>query len=108
MKPHMRAVLTVVSEELIQPDIKNNPSFLQKIKDYFTGFFNKLKSAFAPPPSFEEFSKLNYKEQEDISKKLSESQGGDKTWQFIKTVFKGQSGSSGHTPPSPSSPNTSA
>ncbi len=103
LKPHMRAVLTVVSEEVPVPPPPSGLAIIEKIKVSLTNLFNKIKETFSSqknlkfnPPSVEVFTKLSPKEQEDSLKKFSKSESGDQAWQLTKASFKGQSGSSGN------------
>ena len=107
--PHIRGVITVVDEEgsnvkTLEKETKPVLNiFVVRLKDVVSNFFDKVKSLFsfkkisnAQLPNKEEFKKVSYDIQSKELEKIAKSNGAPKAWQYIKDVFKGESGSTGN------------
>ncbi|MBI4037137.1 hypothetical protein HY385_01820, partial [Candidatus Daviesbacteria bacterium] len=81
-----------------------NKNLLEKIIDSVKGFFSKIETVFANLKINQEravlgvdsFVKLSVSGQFKVIEEMAKSQGVEKSWQYIKDVFKGQAGSSGN------------
>ncbi len=90
--PHIRGVITVVSE-----DGENIRQTTFPFQNFLTRLRNKISSLFrlgrkTTLPDSAEFVRLSYQEQQ----KILEQTDAQKSWVFIKTTFKNQAGSSGN------------
>ena len=102
MLPHYRGVITVTSEagttSIQSPSLFEN--FKTSISNLFTKFKNFLGSFKKSPKintlAHQDFKKLTPPQQEEELRKISQSQGAAKSWEYIKEVFKGEAGSSGN------------
>lgn len=102
--PHMRGVIKVIAEEGSKDNQTTRLPVFEGIKNTISNLFFKLKTFFSsllPPgqielPDKESFKKLSKAPQEDEIGKISKSLGAVKAWEYIKEVFKNESGSSGN------------
>ena len=60
------------------------------------GFFNSKRPAKFDLPSTTEFIKLQAKVQQELLQKLADAKQAETAWEYIKSTFKGQAGSSGN------------
>ncbi len=100
--PHMRGVITVVAEEGKSTEETTFPLVkweygLDKIKLILNQALSKFQNLFkadekAVLPDSTKFITLSYQDQQ----KILEGVDSQKAWEFIKTTFKGQAGSSGN------------
>lgn len=98
--PHMRGSLVVVAEndEEQKPEQTSSPhsmweyglNFFSEVKKKITALFKFNKKTTLPEAS--KFVNLSYQEQQ----RILESEDAQKAWEFVKTTFKGQGGSSGN------------
>lgn len=113
LSPHYRGVLTVVLEEgekdleESEPSLKTSEksdSVVEKVRNFASNIFAKIKNIFKSKeknqtvelPNAEAFKKLPYAKQEEELRKVSEGISAEKAWEYIKTIFKGEGGSSGN------------
>ena len=103
--PHARGTITVITEAGKKSQDKdlsgNNISFREKIKNFLTALIGNGKKPLKfgkqyKAPSSESFIKLSSKGQFKTLAELADNLGGQKAWQYVRDVFKGESGSSGN------------
>lgn len=102
--PHMRGVIKVVAEEGSKENQTTRLPIFDDIKNTISDLFFKLKTFFSPLlpskqielPDKESFKKLSKTPQEDETRDIAQSLGASKAWEYIKEVFKNESGSSGN------------
>ena len=111
--PHYRGVLSVVSEEedqvLEQSEpasevAQSNESVVEKVRNFVSSIFAKIRNVFNSKsttqtkinlPNAESFKKFSYEQQEEELRRIGKSQGSSKAWEYIRTTFKGEGGSTG-------------
>lgn len=98
--PHIRGMLTVVSEE---GETKRDPPLIERVNNTLNNLINQMRQIFSKVNigqkyvlDGEKFKNLSSQDQIDGLKKFANSQGVEKIWQFILDTFKGQGGSSGN------------
>lgn len=99
--PHFRGVMKVEAEAGVKSEEDKQTSFIERIKIFFSGFYEKFKQNLlkvrgfkAPVP--DEFKKLNAAKQIDTLSKMASVNGAERTWNYFKGIFKGEAGSTGN------------
>ncbi len=105
--PHKRGTITVIDENINVKDEtkKNNSSFTNNIKIILNNIWTEIKKIFSlntksthPKKIIETamFLKLTSEQQTKTIKEITEREGAEKAWKYIKEAFRGQGGSSGN------------
>lgn len=100
LSPHIRGTLIVKEEKATK---SNPPNFIQKILAQLNSWIQTFMDKFSASLSGKhkvlessEFLNLSPKKQYETLKNMAKIKGGLAAWQFLKTTFQGQSGSSGN------------
>lgn len=102
--PHMRGVLIVAKEKGVEPTISKN-NLISNFKNAIDSLLSKIKNLFKTKnivsqkiqlPDKENFKKLSYDLQTKQLMEIAQGNNAPAAWQYIKDVFKGESGSSGN------------
>lgn len=102
LNPHMKGVLQITKENPVESPVdgKNNTGVADKFKEWINSIITKLKNVFSfkneATIGAEEFIKLPPDKQFEELKTLAENSTSKKAWEFIKTAYTHQSGSSGN------------
>ena len=103
--PHYRGVLTVASEEGEADVSQKSESISEKVRNFVSSIFSKVKNIFNSGdsaqtkinlPNKDAFKKLTYEKQEEELRKIGKAQEASAVWEYIKNIFKGEGGSSGN------------
>lgn len=96
LNSHRGGVIKVVAKAGLQ--INQPVAWVQNLKTKLVEFLSKITSQFVPKSSLDplKFTKSSSADQISQLKKFADSNGAEKTWQFIKEAYKGQAGSLGN------------
>lgn len=110
--PHKRGIITVVDEDktsslpkIPSQEKNNDKDLILLVKETLKNLWIDIKKIFSlntkslqPKKTVEDkvFLKLNPEQQTNTVKEIAQSEGTKMAWEFIKSAFKGQGGSSGN------------
>lgn len=103
LNPHMGGTLKVIGEASNEDTSSKSQTniiskWVENLKNAFLSAFSRFKNTSKPIAVLDKdkFIKSSASDQIVMLKKYADSNGAEKTWEFIKDTYKGQSGTSGN------------